>query len=89
MGTSIQFIDKTIEKYNKNPRKSVYTDKDIDILKSIKEEYSENGEISLKKMEDKMSPNTKKAITILEDVYGGLGEMQVYATTIVREMSLI
>jgi len=78
------FIEKTIEKYNQDPQISRYKKKDIDILKKILADYSVDGEISLKKMEDSMDPKTKQAIKILEDVYNDLGEMQVYATAIVR-----
>ena len=82
--SAIQFIEKTIEKYNNDPKASRYTAADIKILEQIVQEYSENNEISLKKMEEGMSKNTKKAIEILEEVYGGLAEMQSYATSIVR-----
>ena len=81
---AVKFIDKTIEKYESAPKKSRYTKRDIDLLKQIKNEYSENGQISLKKMEDVMSPKTKKAIKIIEEVYGDLSSLQVYATNIVR-----
>ena len=82
--SAIQFIEKTIEKYNNDPKASRYTAADIKILEQIVQEYSENNEISLKKMEAGMSKNTKKAIETLEEVYGGLAEMQSYATSIVR-----
>ena len=82
--SAVAFIDKTIEKYDNDPKSSRYTKRDIDLLKQVKNEYSENGQISVKKMEDAMSPKTKKAIKIIEEVYGDLGELQIYATNIVR-----
>ena len=82
--SAVAFIDKTIEKYDNDPKSSRYTKRDIDLLKQIKNEYSENGQISIKKIEDAMSPKTKKAIKIIEEVYGDLGELQIYATNIVR-----
>ena len=72
------------QKYNQDKKLSRYNEGDIKILKEILSDYSVDGEISLKKMEDGMDARTKKAIKILEDVYNGLGEMQFYATAIVR-----
>ncbi|MCP4439369.1 MAG: hypothetical protein GY810_10555, partial [Aureispira sp.] len=88
---AIKFIEDTIARYNSDKRASKYNENSIAILKKIAQEYSENGQISLKKMEDAMSTKTKKALTLLQGVYSGLGELQSYATRIVRgnELDLV
>tara|TARA_R110002073_G_scaffold25307_1_gene84043 strand:- start:3073 stop:10245 length:7173 start_codon:yes stop_codon:yes gene_type:complete len=78
------FIDKTIEKFNDVNSDSNYTQADIDILLAIKKKYSDNGVITSKKMDESLSPKVKKAIKLLEEVYGALGDKQAYATSIVR-----
>jgi hypothetical protein len=92
-GTSpaIEFIEGTIEKYNKDPKSSKYNKKSIAILEEIAEQYKKDGQISLKKMDESMSAKTKKALNMLEGVYSGLGELQSYATRIVRgnELDLV
>ena len=92
-GTSpaIEFIEGTIEKYNKDPKSSKYNKKSIAILEEIAEQYKQDGQISLKKMDESMSAKTKKALNMLEGVYSGLGELQSYATRIVRgnELDLV
>jgi hypothetical protein len=92
-GTSpaIEFIEGTIKKYNKDPKSSKYNKKSIAILEEIAEQYKQDGQISLKKMDESMSPKTKQALKMLEGVYSGLGELQSYATRIVRgnELDLV
>lgn len=86
--SAVEFINKTVEKYNNDPKSSRYTENDIKILEDILNEYSEDNQISLEKMDKAMSPKTKKAIGILEGIYGGLAEKQSYATSIVRGEAL-
>ena len=92
-GTSpaIEFIEGTIKKYNKDPKSSKYNKKSIAILEEIAEQYKQDGQISLNKMDESMSPKTKQALKMLEGVYSGLGELQSYATRIVRgnELDLV
>lgn len=79
-----QFIDKTIENFNNSRTKSNYTQADIDILLDIKAKNSEGGVITTKKMKQNLSPQVMKAIGIMQEIYGALGDKQAYATTIVR-----
>ncbi len=88
---AIKFIEDTIARYNSDKKASKYNENSIAILNKIAQEYSEDGQISLKKMEDAMSTKTKKALGLLQGVYSGLGELQSYATRIVRgnELDLV
>ena len=79
-----EFIDKTIENFNNSRTKSNYTQADIDILLDIKAKNSEGGVITTKKMKQNLSPQVMKAIGIMQEIYGALGDKQAYATTIVR-----
>ena len=79
-----KFIDKTIENFNNSRTKSNYTQADIDILLDIKAKNSEGGVITTKKMKQNLSPQVMKAIGIMQEIYGALGDKQAYATTIVR-----
>ena len=79
-----EFIDKTIENFNDSKTKSNYTQADIDILLDIKAKNSEGGVITTKKMKQNLSPQVMKAIGIMQEIYGALGDKQAYATTIVR-----
>lgn len=79
-----KFIDKTIENFNDSKTKSNYTQADIDILLDIKAKNSEGGVITTKKMKQNLSPQVMKAIGIMQEIYGALGDKQAYATTIVR-----
>jgi len=88
---AIKFIEGTIDSYKSDKRSSRYNEESIAILESIAKQYSEEGQISLKKMDEAMSPKTKKALKMLEGIYSGLGELQAYATRIVRgnELDLV
>ncbi len=88
---AIKFIEDTIDRYNSDKRGSKYNENSIAILKKIAKQYSQNGQISLKKMDDAMSTKTKKALKLLQGIYSGLGELQSYATRIVRgnELDLV
>ena len=88
---AIKFIEGTIDKYNSDKKSSKYNQASIDILSKIAKKYSDNGQISLKKMDESMSTKTKRALQLLEKVYAGLGSKQAYATRIVRgnEIDLI
>jgi len=79
-----EFIDKTIENFNDSKTASNYTQADIDILLDIKAKNSEGGVITTKKMKQNLSPQVMKAIGIMQEIYGALGDKQAYATTIVR-----
>lgn len=81
---AIKFIEGTIDKYNSDKKSSRYNQASIDILSKIAKKYSDNGQISLKKMDESMSTKTKRALQLLEKVYAGLGSKQAYATRIVR-----
>jgi len=88
---AIKFIEDTIARYNSDKRGSKYNENSIAILRKIAKQYSQNGQISLKKMDDAMSTKTKKALKLLQGIYSGLGELQSYATRIVRgnELDLV
>lgn len=88
---AIEFIEGTIYKYKDDEQSSKYNQASIDILSKIAKKYSDNGQISLKKMDESMSTKTKRALELLEKVYAGLGSKQAYATRIVRgnEIDLI
>ncbi len=88
---AINFIEGTIDSYKSDKRSSRYNEESIAILENIAKQYSEEGQISLKKMDEAMSPKTKKALKMLEGIYSGLGELQAYATRIVRgnELDLV
>ena len=87
----VEFIEGTIAKYNEAKGQSRYNEESINLLKQILKEYSVDGQISLSKMDKSMSPKTKKALKLLQGVYSGLGELQSYATRIVRgnELDLV
>ena len=87
----VEFIEGTIAKYNEAKEQSRYNEESINLLKQILKEYSVDGQISLSKMDKSMSPKTKKALKLLQGVYSGLGELQSYATRIVRgnELDLV
>ena len=87
----VEFIEGTIAKYNEAKRQGRYNEESINLLKQILKEYSVDGQISLSKMDKSMSPKTKKALKLLQGVYSGLGELQSYATRIVRgnELDLV
>lgn len=86
-----EWIDKTITQYLDNPLKSRYSEQDINILKEIASESSVDGIMSSEKILKQMSPKTKQAVSLLQEVYSGLGDIQAYATTIVRgnELDLV
>ena len=88
---AIKFIEGTIARYNSDKRASKYNKNSIAILENIISQYSEGGQISIKKMDEAMSPKTKKALKLLQGVYSGLGDLQAYATRIVRgnELDLV
>ncbi len=88
---AINFIEGTIDSYKSDKRSSRYNEESIAILENIAKQYGEEGQISLKKMDEAMSPKTKKALKMLEGIYSGLGELQAYATRIVRgnELDLV
>ena len=65
-------------------KESTYTDKDIEILESIKESFTVDGEISSKKIMDSLSTREKKAINIMDDVNKSLAEKALYTASIIR-----
>ena len=77
------WIKATIAKYLENPKKSNYSKKDIEILQEIYKKHEKEG-WSSEVIKAGMTAKTKNAVKLLQEVYAGLGEMQAYATTIVR-----
>jgi hypothetical protein len=75
-----EVVEATIEDYNSNPVKSIYNDKDIDILKSF-EKYK--GKTSSEIL-NSLGKKEKKAISLIQEVYQGLQDKALIASTIVR-----
>jgi hypothetical protein len=84
----IDWINATIKAYESNKKKSIYQEKDIEILKEIKNKYTKDGDIDIDALFKDMSPETKQALNLIEESYKGLGELQTFATSIVRGQPL-
>lgn len=75
-----EVVEATVEDYNSNPVKSIYNDKDVDILKSF-EKYK--GKTSSEIL-NSLGKKEKKAISLIQEVYQGLQDKALIASTIVR-----
>jgi len=73
------FIDATVEDFNKDPSESNYGEGDIKILQEIKAENKTASE-----MFESFSPKEKKAIKEIEAIYQELSELAAYTATVVR-----
>lgn len=75
-----EVVEATIGDYNSNPVKSIYNDKDIDILKSFEKYKGKTSNEILNSLGEK----EKKAISLVQEVYQGLQDKALIASTIVR-----
>jgi hypothetical protein len=67
VASAIDFIDATIKSIKKDKAGTMLNDSDIKILEKIKEEFSTDGQIDLKKIEKSMTSNEKKALKLIDD----------------------
>lgn len=81
--SAVDAINEVIKVHNSG-KESTYTDKDIEILESIKESFTVDGEISSEKIMNSLSPREKKAINIMDDVNKSLAEKALYTASIIR-----
>ncbi|MEJ6794606.1 MAG: hypothetical protein QNK68_06315 [Flavobacteriales bacterium] len=75
------FVEKTIEDYNDDPTKSIYNEKDIDILTSIGAKYKGKSSSDIL---NSLSKKEKKAISLIQKAYASLEDKALIASTIVR-----
>jgi len=79
--TGSDFVEKTIEDYNDDPIKSIYTENDIDILTAINNKYKGKSSSDIL---NSLSDKEKKAIRLIQKAYQSLEDKAIIASTIVR-----
>jgi hypothetical protein len=79
---AIGFINKTIDKMKSE--EGVLKDGRIKILEEIRDEFSENGEISIEKIEQSLSDGEKEATYLIQQAYSQTNEKYQYLASVVR-----
>ena len=75
------FVDATVEDFEKNPSKSIYSENDIQILEKIKKD---NENKTAKEIFDGFSNKTKRAVEDIETIYKENEAKATWTATIVR-----
>lgn len=75
------FVDATVEDFEKNPSKSIYSENDIQILEKIKKD---NENKTAKEIFDSFSNKTKSAVEDIETIYKENEAKATWTATIVR-----
>lgn len=79
---AIGFINETIAKMKSE--EGVLKDGRIKILEEIRDEFSENGEISIEKIEQSLSDGEKEATYLIQQAYSQTNEKYQYLASVVR-----
>ena len=87
VATAVDFIDATIEAISFNEAGRRLNQRDIKILKEIKKEFSEGGQISLSKIEDSLSKNEKKALKLIDEA-ADMEAKALWTATVIRGVGM-
>lgn len=79
---AVDFINETIAKMKSE--EGVLKDGRIKILEEIRDEFSENGEISIEKIEQSLSDAEKEATYLIQQAYNQTNEKYQYLASVVR-----
>jgi hypothetical protein len=79
---AIDFIKQTIKEIK--GKTTTYSQQDADILKSIADEYSVDGQISADAIFNSLSDREKRALAILEDVNKSMTDIAIFTSGVIR-----
>jgi hypothetical protein len=79
---AIDFIKQTIKEIK--GKTTMYSQQDADILKSIADEYSVDGQISADAIFNSLSDREKRALAILEDVNKSMTDIAIFTSGVIR-----
>lgn len=79
---AVDFINQTIKAIK--GRDTIYTERDIEILEDIKENYMTDGQIDTKKIMDSLSEREKKALSIVEQINESMHDKAIFTSGVIR-----
>tara|TARA_R110000737_G_scaffold33050_2_gene51436 strand:- start:8715 stop:19196 length:10482 start_codon:yes stop_codon:yes gene_type:complete len=84
---AVEFIDATIKAIELDESGSRLNQRDIKILKKIKKEFSEDGQISMSNIYDSLSKNEKKALKLIDEA-ADMEAKALWTATVIRGVGM-
>ena len=83
VSSAIDIIDATI-KAIRDGETDIYSEADAKILEDLKKEFSKDGQIDMKAVENNFTSNEKKALKLIDEVNEGLEEKHLWTANVTR-----